>query len=375
MRKALVVAILMLMPGCLDTTPEEISGVQIQLPIGSIIEGDTATLMASGQRPVGAKYLWDFGDGSGGTGENVQHIFVDEGQYTIVLTVVDEEGRIGIASENIEILHRNESPVASLYSTYGGEGQNIKVNSLVFFDGGSSSDPDGDVLSFEWDFGDGNTGEGIRPNHFYDTVGNFTVTLVVSDSGNLSSSDQIWVLVSMRTFSVTFTGYTVTIPTLAGYTAEGDVTPLTHNYPYNLTNVYYNLNWTESEFGDTEDTLGGTLFPDNFTLSVRTNYLLNLTESQISGDISLNFNDLIFVPNDFVISLTSTSEVWDYLFENGYTSAKGQGLWETSIVCNEAPSVLDPLGLLSGTSFDNDQGNDWFLDLEYLYYTATITEI
>jgi len=48
-RKALIVAILMLIPGCLDTTPEEISGVQIQLPIGSIIEGDTATLMASGQ--------------------------------------------------------------------------------------------------------------------------------------------------------------------------------------------------------------------------------------------------------------------------------------------------------------------------------------
>ena len=158
MRKALIVAILMLMPGCLDTTPEEISGVQIQLPIGSIIEGDTVSLMASGQKPAGAKYLWDFGDGSGGTGENVQHIFVDEGPYTIVLTVVDEEGRIGTASENIEILHRNEFPVASLDSTYGGEGQNIKVNSLVFFDGGSSSDPDGDVLSFEWDFGDGNTG-------------------------------------------------------------------------------------------------------------------------------------------------------------------------------------------------------------------------
>ena len=148
MRKALIVAILMLMPGCLDTTPEEITGVQIQLPFGSVIEGDTAIFMASGQKPAGAKYLWDFGDGSGGTGENVQHIFVDEGQYTIVLTVVDEEGRIGTASENIEILHRNESPVASLDSwyDYDGEGLNIKVNSLVFFDGGSSSDPDGCLL-------------------------------------------------------------------------------------------------------------------------------------------------------------------------------------------------------------------------------------
>ncbi|MDP6592343.1 MAG: PKD domain-containing protein, partial [Candidatus Poseidoniia archaeon] len=110
MRKALIIAILMLIPGCLDTTPEEISGVQIQLPIGSIIEGDTVSLMASGQKPAGAKYLWDFGDDSGGTGENVQHIFVDEGPYTIVLTVVDEKGRIGTASENIEILHRNEFP-------------------------------------------------------------------------------------------------------------------------------------------------------------------------------------------------------------------------------------------------------------------------
>ena len=90
--------------------------------------------------------------------------------------------------------------------------------------GGSSSDPDGDVLFFEWDFGDGSTGEGIRPNHFYETIGNFTVTLFVSDSGNLSSTAQTWVLVSMRTFSVIFTEHTVTIPTLAGYTAEGDET-------------------------------------------------------------------------------------------------------------------------------------------------------
>jgi len=366
-RKALVVAILMLMPGCLDTTPEEISGVQIQLPIGSIIEGDTATLMASGQRPVGAKYLWDFGDGSGGTGENVQHIFVDEGQYTIVLTVVDEEGRIGIASENIEILHRNESPVASLYSTYGGEGQNIKVNSLVFFDGGSSSDPDGDVLSFEWDFGDGNTGEGIRPNHFYDTVGNFTVTLVVSDSGNLSSSDQIWVLVSIRTFSVAFTEHTVTVPTLAGYTAEGDDTLLTHNYPYNLTNVYYSLEWTEDEALDSEDTLFGTIFPDDFTLAVATNYNVTSTDNGTSGNLELEFVILNNIPADFILLFGSLQDVNQYLFDEGYQNAKGEGPWSTTITCNDAPSI--------GTFIDVDDGNDWFLDVEYQYYTATVTEI
>ena len=56
----------------------------------------------------------------------------------------------------------------------------------------------------------------------------------------------------------------------------------------------------------------------------------------------------------------------------GYTSAKGQGPWETDIICNEAPSITD-LGL--NTFLDTDQGNDWFLDVQYLYYTATITEL
>ena len=370
MRKALIVAILMLMPGCLDTTPEEISGVQIQLPIGSVIEGDTAILMASGQKPAGAKYLWDFGDGSGGTGENVQHIFVDEGQYTIVLTVVDEEGRIGTASESIEILHRNESPVASLDSTYGGEGQNVKVNSLVFFDGGSSSDPDGDVLSFEWDFGDGNTGEGLRPNHFYDTVGNFTVTLTVEDTGNLSSTVETWVLVSMRTFSVAFTEYTITIDPLLGYTEEQDETMEQHTYPYNLTSVSYNLQWVEDEELDANNDLID--YPDNFTLHVQTNYLLNKTISGTSGDLSLNFDALSTLPTNIVISMESALEVSDYLFQNGYTSAKGQGPWETSIICNEASSITD-LGLNS--FLDTDDGNDWFLNVEYHYYSATIIEI
>ena len=367
MRKAFIIAVLVFMPGCLDTTPEELSGVEIQLPLGSVIEGDSASFAVAGKKPNGAKYLWDFGDGSGGTGEKAQHIFAEEGQYTVVLTVVDGEGRIGMASENIEILHRNEFPIASLYSTYNDKGQTVKVNSLVLFDGGSSSDPDGDVLTFEWDFGDGSTGEGMRPNHFYETVGNFTVTLVVSDSGNLSSTAQTWVLVSMRTFSVTFEEHTVTVPTLAGYTAEGDDTLLTHNYPYNLTNVDYSLEWTEDETLDSEDTPFGTLFPDDFTLAVATNYLVNSTDNGTSGNLELDFVIVDGIPADFILLLSSLQDVNQYLFDEGYQNAKGEGPWSTTITCNDAPSV--------GTFIDLDDGNDWFLDVEYLYYTATVTEI
>ncbi|MEE3242665.1 MAG: hypothetical protein VX188_02510, partial [Candidatus Thermoplasmatota archaeon] len=64
MRKVLIIAILMLTPGCLDTTPEELSDIQIQLPLTSVIEGDMASFEAAGKKHSGAKYLWDFGDGS-----------------------------------------------------------------------------------------------------------------------------------------------------------------------------------------------------------------------------------------------------------------------------------------------------------------------
>ena len=375
MRKIYLIAFLLVAPGCLDSTPEELTGIQIQLPLNSVVEGDLAIFSAAGEKPNGAKYLWDFGDGSGGTGETVQHVFGDEGKYSVILTVVDGQGRIGIAEEEIEILHRNEAPMASLLGTYEGNGQSVKVNSLVFFDGGSSLDPDGDVLTFTWDFGDGNTGEGIRPNHFYQSVGNFTVTLAVTDTGNLSSTAETWVLVSMRTFSISFQENTVAIPTLLGYNSEteGDETLEQHNYPYNITNVRYNLQWNEDEVVDEgQDVLNA---PDNFTLTVRTNYLFNSTDSQTSGEITLNFNDLSTVPDDFVVSLTSKSEVWNYLFDTGYTSAKGQGPWVTSIICNEAPSVLDLGDTFSGTILDNDTGNDWFLDVVYWFYTATITEL
>ena len=51
----------------------------------------------------------------------------------------------------------------------------------VQFDGGGSSDPDGTVTGYEWDFGDGATGSGPSPAHTYSRVGDYKVTLIVTD--------------------------------------------------------------------------------------------------------------------------------------------------------------------------------------------------
>ena len=49
--------------------------------------------------------------------------------------------------------------------------------SAVTLSGAASSDPDGDVLTYNWDFGDGTTGTGATPQHTYADNGNYVVTL------------------------------------------------------------------------------------------------------------------------------------------------------------------------------------------------------
>jgi PKD repeat protein len=56
----------------------------------------------------------------------------------------------------------------------------------VGFDAMSSSDLNNDIVSYEWDFGDGNTGTGISANNGYDTVNSFNATLTVTDAFGLS---------------------------------------------------------------------------------------------------------------------------------------------------------------------------------------------
>jgi PKD repeat protein len=79
-------------------------------------------------------------------------------------------------SFNITVNPVNRCPTADANGPYTGI-----VNVAVQFDGSGSSDPDGDPLTYAWDFGDGNVGAGVMPTHPYAATGTFTVTLTVSD--------------------------------------------------------------------------------------------------------------------------------------------------------------------------------------------------
>lgn len=76
------------------------------------------------------------------------------------------------------------------------------VNQVITFNASASYDPDGRIISYEWNFGDGTTGSGMIVNHTYTTFGSYIVTLEVTDIHCLKSDYTVIVSVSKPTLNV-----------------------------------------------------------------------------------------------------------------------------------------------------------------------------
>jgi len=134
-------------------------------------------------------YQWNFGDGGTGSGITVSHTYSTPGTYTVTLTVDDAAGN-GPVSDTLTVVVDTTPPVAD-----AGPDQTVNEDISVTFNGGGSSDNVG-IVSYQWNFGDGATGNGITDSHTYSTPGTYTVTLTVDDAvGNGPVSDTLTVTV------------------------------------------------------------------------------------------------------------------------------------------------------------------------------------
>ncbi len=137
------------------------------------------------------RYDWDFGDGAEGEGAKVSHTYDVTGEYTATLSVTGAEGQTAretakIAANPAPQPPANGAPTAAFTATPETGSAPLEV----LFDASRSSDPDGDGLSYAWDFGDGGTGGGVTVRHVYEAANSYTVTLVVDDGRGGSNSVQ-----------------------------------------------------------------------------------------------------------------------------------------------------------------------------------------
>lgn len=146
-----------------DKTADEGSVVQLHGSFNDPDAQDTHTV------------AWDFGDGETTTGVlNPGHVYADEGQFTVTMTVTDDQG--GVGTDTLEVTIKNVAPTPN-----PGPEQFIIEGGLASFNGTVTDPGANDTYTVEWDFGDGGTATGLSAQHTYVDEGIYEVTMTATD--------------------------------------------------------------------------------------------------------------------------------------------------------------------------------------------------
>ncbi len=123
--------------------------------------------------------MWNFGDGTTGSGVVVKHQFQLPGTYTVTLTVIDSTNLSASTTQTVTVV-TSGTPKASFFFSPSKPG----VGADVVFNAGTSTAATGrHLVAYDWDFGTGRTASGVTVTKTggYDKVGDYVVTLVVTD--------------------------------------------------------------------------------------------------------------------------------------------------------------------------------------------------
>ncbi|MGQ9583116.1 MAG: PKD domain-containing protein [Thermoplasmatota archaeon] len=148
----------------------------------------------------GEVVLWsfDFGDGNA-TGwvrqPTVNHSYSAPGAYSATVRVRDDDGMESLCA-TARVTIENMPPVADaqVYPLTG----NTSTVFRFSVPGGSTLDPDGTIVSYEWDFGDGTGASGSAQTHVYKKKGTYTIVFTVTDNFGATATVELEVRVLNR---------------------------------------------------------------------------------------------------------------------------------------------------------------------------------
>ncbi|MEU1971945.1 PKD domain-containing protein [Microbacterium sp. NPDC019599] len=210
------------------TTTKSVTVAPNQAPTAAFTS--TATHLAVGFDAAGSSdsdgsivsYAWAFGDGETGTGSTASHTYAAAGTYSVVLTVTDNDGVVGTSTKSLTVSEApNVLPVAAFTAS-----TDLLVTSV---DGSGSTDSDGTITDFAWNFGDGSTGSGPTAQHTYAAAGTYTVTLTVTDNrgGTATATRDVIAVVNQTptaAFTATATDQTVALDGSGSTDGDGTLT-------------------------------------------------------------------------------------------------------------------------------------------------------
>lgn len=235
-------------------------------------------------------FAWDLDDDGfydDSDQQNPTWIWNNQGTYTIALQVTDFIGTIAYDTTSVTI---DEESTGGNGGSTGGGGvipppENTKpvaiisvssrvayVNEILTFNASESYDPDGDILSYTWDFDDNSTSDQITIEHMYTSPGTYVVSLTVDDlkGGSNSSLLQIYIKPGDNPPQK---------PSITG-PSEGSInTPITFNIvstdPDNDT-LTITIDWDDGTNSSREHIASGTTINETHTWKSAGVYLISI---------------------------------------------------------------------------------------------------
>jgi PKD repeat protein len=291
-------------------------------------------------------YSWDFGDGITGLGVTVSHSYVDDGEYVVILRVVDDDGAVGSKIKFITV--KNRPPLADLSTS----STILYKEEAVTFDASESYDPDGSIVIYSWDFGDGNTDSGVTVNHSYASSGTYTVTLTVKDDDGATGSASVIETVRNKSPVAVFTESAHTLNT-------GDVINFDASESYDPDGTIVSYFWDFGDGTNASGVMASHAYADNGS------YVVTLTVTD-DGEVANSVNSTKTVRNrPPVVSFT----------ESDHTVYSGESIHF------DASESYDPDGSIVIYSWDFGDGNtENGVEVNHAYqddgvYTVTLTVV
>ena len=275
-------------------------------------------------------WFWNFGDGNTSDVQNPTYTYTEPGNYTVTLNASNDYGYDISIPITITVLE----PPAAVFNATPTEGN---APLTVQFTDQST----GNVTSWSWDFGDGNTSDVQNPTYTYTAVGNYTVSLTASNAYGEDTE--------------TRTAYiTVLEPPAAAFSAtptEGNA-PLAVQFTDESTGNATSWSW---DFGDGTNS---TVQHPEHTYAVPGTYTVTLTASNAYGEDTetktnyitvLEFPTAAFTANvtsgnaplavQFTDESTGNVTAWLWNFGDGTTSTEQNPIYTYTAVGNYTVSL------------------------------------
>jgi PKD repeat protein len=174
----------------------------------------------------------------------------------------------------------NQKPIARISASPTSGNIPLKVN----FDGSASSDSDGSIIAYNWNFGDGSTGTGQTAAHTYSNAGTYQAALTVTDNLGATGSSSVTITANSNQIRVVHVDdIAMSTASVTGGAVAKAVVTIVDNNGLPITAATVSGNWTGQKNSTVSGTTGANGKVTFQSLKVKGSFTYTFTVTNLSG--------------------------------------------------------------------------------------------